>query len=76
MRTKFIGKLLAAMLCSGTLLACYVRAETGAGVEECRTVVRNRGDVDVCKTRCHDGICKTHCEEQERVSRERHCWVD
>jgi hypothetical protein len=75
MPTKFIGKLLAAVLFSGTMLACYVRAETG-GEEHCRDVVRNRGEIETCKTKCNVEICRTHCEEQERVSRERHCWVD
>jgi hypothetical protein len=75
MRTKSIGKLFAAILFSGTVLACYAHVETG-GQEECRTVLRNRGEVENCMTRCHDGECKTHCQEQERVARERHCWVD
>ncbi len=75
MRTKFIGNLLAAILCSGTFLACYARVETG-GEEHCRDVLHNRGEVESCVARCHDGECRTHCSEQERVSRERKCWVD
>jgi hypothetical protein len=54
---------------------CYVQAT--AATEECRTVeVRNRHDVEVCNTRCSDHICREHCTERERWSREHRCWVE
>jgi hypothetical protein len=74
---KIVGQLLAGVLCAGGLLACYAHVEAGGGTEECRTVeVRNRHDVDVCRTRCTDEGCRTHCADQERFSREHRCWVD
>ncbi len=79
MRTNFIGKVLATLICSGTLLglgACYVEAHSGPAVEECRNTLRRRGDVEVCRTRCNDNGCRSRCEEQERWSREHHCWLE
>lgn len=59
--------------------ACYVKADTAAGVgsEECRTVeVRNGRELEACRTRCTDDGCRTHCTERERYAREHRCWVD
>jgi hypothetical protein len=76
MKSKnLVGKILASVLFSGGLLACY--ASVNAGTTECQNVeVRNRHDVEVCRTRCGDEGCRTHCAERERWSREHRCWVD
>jgi hypothetical protein len=45
--------------------------------EECKTVeVRNPHEREACVTRCGDEGCRTHCRENERVAREKKCWVD
>jgi hypothetical protein len=74
MRTKIVGKLLAAVIATLGIAACYVEA-SGPTVE-CRNTVRRRSDVEVCRTRCGDEGCRTRCAEQERYSREHHCWVE
>jgi hypothetical protein len=79
MNSKIVGRLLAGVLFSGGLVACYAHVDAGAGAggEECRTVeVRNSHDVEVCRTRCGDEGCRTHCADSERWSREHHCWAD
>jgi hypothetical protein len=75
MRTKIMGKVIALAFCGVGLAACYASVQTGP-TEECRTTFRNRHDVEVCTTRCGDVACRTHCSEQERFSREHHCWVE
>lgn len=57
------------------MLACYVHAETGSE-EVCRNTVRRSADVETCKTRCGAEECRTKCVEQERWSREHHCWLE
>jgi hypothetical protein len=74
MRTKIVGKLLAGAICGMGLMACYVEA-SGPTVE-CRDVVRNRHDVEVCVSRCGDEGCRTHCNEREQWSRQHRCWVE
>jgi hypothetical protein len=76
MRTNIVGKILAAFICSGGLLACYVEAHTGPEREECRTTLHRTADVESCKTRCGAEECRTKCVEQERWSREHHCWME
>jgi hypothetical protein len=74
-RTNIVGKLLAIAIAGMGVAACYVEAQTG-GTVECNNTVRRRGDVEVCRTRCGDEGCRTRCAEQERFSREHHCWVE
>ena len=73
-RTTVVGKILAVMMASLSIAACY--AEARGGDVECRNVVRRRADVEVCRTRCGDEGCRTRCIEQERYSRAHRCWVD
>jgi hypothetical protein len=76
MRSKIIGKVMALGICGVGLAACYASVQTGP-TEECRTVeVRNPHDLEVCRTRCTDEGCRTHCAERERYSREHRCWVE
>lgn len=75
-RVNLLGRVLAICLCSGFVVACYVRAESGPPVEECRNTVRRTSDVEVCRTHCNDNGCRERCSEQERWSREHHCWVE
>ena len=75
--TKIVGKLIALFLVGSAFVACYADVQAGGGAEvECRNTVRRRGDVEVCRTRCGDEGCRTRCVEQERWSREHHCWVE
>lgn len=70
---------LALAFIASTVAACTVTTTRTRyeAREHCRTVeVHGRRDVERCYTRCHDGLCRTHCQEQERISRERRCWVD
>jgi hypothetical protein len=77
MAGRIAGKLLALCVAGTGVLACYAQASVGTPTEECRTVeVRNRHDVEVCRTRCSDEGCRTHCAERERWSREHRCWVE
>ena|SRR5882672_3717810 len=73
-RTTMAGKILALMLASFGIAACY--AEARGGEVECRNVPRRRSDAEVCRTRCGDEGCRTRCAEQERYSRAHRCWVD
>ncbi len=76
MRARIVGKLLGLCMAATGGVACYAQATVGPS-EECRTVeVRNSHDVEVCRTRCSDEGCRTHCAERERWSREHRCWVD
>jgi hypothetical protein len=74
-RSRIVGAAIAAFLAMGSLAACNAEVRTGGDVE-CRNTVRRRGDVETCRTRCGDEGCRTHCVEQERFSREHHCWVE
>ena len=75
-RARIVGKLLASFVALMGGAACYAQATVGPP-EECRTVeVRNSHDVEVCRTRCGDEGCRTHCAERERWSREHRCWVE
>jgi hypothetical protein len=75
-RTKIAKKLTAVALGGVGVLACYAGVAAGP-TDECRTVeVRNRHDVEVCRTRCNDEGCREHCAERERWSHEHRCWVD
>ncbi len=63
------------------LWACTATVSGEAGsapppTEHCRTHLRNRGEVESCRTRCGDEGCRTRCVERERVAREQHCWVE
>jgi hypothetical protein len=74
---RAVGRVLAAMVCATLGVACVARASVGGEGEECRNVeVRNRHDVEVCRTRCGDEGCRQHCAERERWSREHRCWAD
>jgi len=76
-RSGIVGKVMALFICGGGMLACYAHASVGVPVEECRTVeIRNSHDLEVCRTRCGDEGCRTHCSERERFSREHRCWVE
>jgi hypothetical protein len=56
---------------------CYGQATVTGPNVECRNVeVRSHHDVEVCRTRCGDEGCRTHCAEQERWAHEHRCWVD
>jgi len=72
-RTSTAGMILSLLVFSSAIAACYVEAQ---GPVECRTRFRRRHDVEVCRTRCNDEGCRTHCVEEERWSREHHCWVE
>jgi hypothetical protein len=72
-RTNLPSKLLAFLVVAAGMSACYVEA---SGPVECRTALRRRHDVEVCRTRCGDEGCRTHCDEQERWSREHRCWAE
>jgi hypothetical protein len=75
MRTKIVGKAIAVLFAGLSVAACYAQVSTGGEVE-CRNTVRRAGDVEVCRTHCGDEGCRTRCAEQERYSREHHCWVE
>jgi hypothetical protein len=72
---KTIGRILAACFVA-TTAACVVHEYNGPEREECRTTVRRTSDVEACRTRCGDEGCRTRCTEQERWSREHHCWLE
>jgi len=74
-QARVAGSVLILSICGAGLTACYVRATTEP-TEECRTVVRNRRDVEVCTTRCNDERCRTSCRERETWSRQHRCWVE
>jgi hypothetical protein len=77
LHTKLVGTVLVLWIGATGVVACYARATVGETTEECRTVeVRNRHDVEVCRTRCTDEGCRTRCAERERWSREHRCWVE
>ena len=73
-KTKIMGKVLAAVIATMSIAACY--AQVSGPTVECRNTVRRRGDVETCRTRCGDEGCRTRCADQERYSREHHCWVE
>lgn len=74
-RNRTLSRLMALFLVASSA-ACVVHEYPAGEREECRTTVRRRGDVEVCRTRCGDEGCRTRCVEQERWSREHHCWVE
>ena len=77
MAGRIVSKLLALCMAGTGVAACYAQATVGTPTEECRTVeIRNPHDVEVCRTRCSDEGCRTHCAERERWSREHRCWVE
>jgi hypothetical protein len=71
--TSFAGKVVTLVAVAIGISACYVEAQ---GPVECRTRFHRRHDVEVCRTRCGDEGCRTHCQEEERWSREHHCWAE
>ena len=75
-KSRLFKQALVVAFAAFSVTACYARVSEGPPREECRTTVHNRGEVEACNTRCHDDRCHTECREQERVSRERHCWVE
>jgi hypothetical protein len=74
-RTTLLGKALALLIVGTSVAACVAEVQAG-GTVECRNTVRRRSDVEVCRTRCGEEACRTRCVEQERYSREHHCWVE
>jgi hypothetical protein len=70
-------QVVAALLTLGASAACYGQATvTGPSVECQNVAVRNHHDVEVCRTRCGDDGCRTHCADQERWAHEHRCWVE
>jgi hypothetical protein len=74
-RTTILGKALALLIVGTSVVACVAEVRT-EGTVECRNTLRRRGEVEVCRTRCNEEMCRTRCVEQERWSREHHCWVE
>ena len=75
MRNQILGRVFAATIFSVGMVACYARVESGPEREECRNTFHRSADVESCKTRCGAEECRTKCVEQERWSREHHCWM-
>jgi hypothetical protein len=74
---RFSMKVMAALFTIGASGGCYGEATVTGPTMECRNVeVRNRHDVEVCRTRCGDDGCRTHCADQERWAHEHRCWVE
>jgi len=68
---RFSKMVMAALFTIGAGSGCYGQATVTGPTMECRNVeVRNRHDVEVCRTRCGDDGCRTHCADQERWAHE------